>query len=347
MYAVDGPRVAVGSVTHRLKMSPSAMSETLGSGPSVDRRAESTVRGCTHRRGCGPGMLTLGLHADHSGAVKIVVPRLIRRFFSYILDNVREATTRTNCGVLITRDGRRCRQRMGVIRSFLTTQIYKIVASLTGSASQCSRCRRLLSGGVPVIFCSHVYANVGARQIIMSSCTNSFTTIRCVVRANYGHVFFCDTTPRLRVSGGQQGNCVSTVGGCQVPIGRDVVGLYSDHRGTVTVAPTLLREPSRPSNFFTVGSRATSNVLCSYGLAKQGIPSRISVYKFASNTVTRDASPGLAAIRRRNRRINGDAVELLVSGLRKGSRKGDNGGVIHAGLIMQKAAGWVCLVGAP
>lgn len=119
----------------------------------------------------------------------------------------------------------------------------------------------------------------------------------------------------------------------------DVVGLYSGHRHTVTVAPSLLRDSGHPSKFFTVGSRATTNVLCTYGLMKLGMPSRISVYKFASKTVTRDASPGLAAIRRRKRRINGDTFNVLASGLRK-DRRGDAGGVMQAGLIIEKAAGW-------
>lgn len=285
----------------------------------------------------------MGLHTDHDGAVNIVIPRLMRRFFSYMLDKVRGTTTSTKCGVVITRDDRSCRRRIGVMRSFLTTHIYKIVTSLTGSASRCSRCRRLLGGSVPVIFCSHVYAKLGARQIIISSCTNSFTTIRCVVRAKYGHVLFCNTTPRLRVAGGHQGNCLSTVGGCGVPISSDVVLLYSAHRHTVSVAPSLLRDRGHPSNFFTVGSRATSNVLCTYGLINMGIPSRMSVYKFASKTVTRDASPGLAAIRRRNRRMNGDTFDVLAKGLRK--RRGDGGGVMHAGLIVEKAAGWWGVLG--
>lgn len=206
--------MAVGSVTHRLKIDITAIDQTLGSDPEVDTTRGRHVRAFTHRRGFFPGVLNRTLHRDGMrpvGIVKIVIPRFMRCCFVSILSNVRRRTETHKCHIVITRDGRECSGRITVYRSFCGGGMYNVVMSRTGSAGRCTRFRGLVGGNIPLIFCSEVYANIGYSQIMMSSCVNTFATIARLISANYGGVTFCNSPVGVRVSGGHCGNCRSTL----------------------------------------------------------------------------------------------------------------------------------------
>lgn len=122
-----------------LNMSVPAMSHTLGGDPRVDQRLYVGTRGLTGRVGCRPGPFTVDLQGGAPHAVKMVMPSVIARFFTSVLDNVRSATVTGNCFIVVAASRRSCSRRGEGVRGLIGVRIRNVVNYLSRRAASCTR----------------------------------------------------------------------------------------------------------------------------------------------------------------------------------------------------------------
>lgn len=104
--------MAVASVSGHAKLSICIVSETLGKGDKITRRAQSEVLGITSRVKCIPGDGTRSLHAKHGHSVALLATNVSGSCCLSLVDNVRDILRNERRDLFVTSltIGKHCRR---------------------------------------------------------------------------------------------------------------------------------------------------------------------------------------------------------------------------------------------
>lgn len=308
-------RMAVGSVTHSLYVSISAISETLASSGGVHGRAHRVIIRRTGQLNCGHGPITVGLGVKHAGAVNIVIPRVRAPCTSRIVGKVRRILCGGGRGIVVTRDSRGPRQRLrglGVVRRFVMS---KLVIDLYDCHGGVRVCRRLTTSNVTVIFCSHVPCKLGVPRIIISSGMSSCFVIRRLVHLNEGHVICLRKPSSVCGTCRQNLNCHRTVRGFRLFSPSLVIGAKVAFGSKTSTVSHLVCGGIRFSTIFTFASALTVNTRGQLHTLNGQMPRRVFMTNFSNARLSAVISPRVAAVRPPLRRVNEGTTRLIVRGV--------------------------------
>lgn len=329
-----GVTMAVGSITTLTNMSPSAISEAYGGGPSVDARAGRGIHGTVVRLNCRMGFRTDGLTSRCSHAVKVVLPTSTHRmcrgtFCLRTVHNVDRCYGRERCVSAIIANRSRSRV-LGTVRSVSQDKgMSKFVILCSQGSSPVVSClfdRKLLC----VLVKGTARCAGRALCVSGSGLLTKRSTARCLCRLNRHGVTCLNSSDSLAFTTSEGANCRVTLAGRKVPFHprcyTRILGMSKS--GASTVSSLLLRSRP-PATVIMDSSVLTISLREIYLRGRISVPSSLSVVSFGGSLFTESASPRLASVSVGSGRLNVRTTSRVVGRVR-------GPGLITAGVVIPR-----------
>lgn len=286
-------------------MSGGAISQCLGRHNCVSRGAGDTVRSTVSLLRCRPGRVTQDLAAGHAGFIKLIVPSIIRPFFTAVTSHVRSRLSHHKCGVVLYGAVRSSTGRHGCLSVLATGGISNVVINDRSISVSCSNVN------LPVVSLSHSLTS-SVPIIRTSRIRNKRVTTRTFLGRNYGGIIrFMNCSGILSPSTRQRGMFTRRVHSrniryfaCRLQLGR--FRFSSCLRATGVF---LSRCPSI-SNVFTT-SLVTLTIRHRTLSQKHHVPSSLFVFNCSNSFICGVTCPPLPAIVRPCRRVTTAVISLL------------------------------------
>ena len=158
-------QATIKEIAQALAVSISTVSRALQNDPRIGIRTRMRVKDLAEKLHYVPNLAAKLLRKHRTYTIGVVLPQLQEEFFSMAITGIEDALADTGYSVIIAQSRDKFLREEKVLRSFLSTRVDGVIASISAETVDYHHFSELNEFGIPIIFFDRVPKNFPAHKV--------------------------------------------------------------------------------------------------------------------------------------------------------------------------------------
>ncbi len=304
--------LSLKDLASELKISISTVSRALKNHPDISPELTKKVQELALARNYTPNPLAMGLLRQETRMIGVIVPDLVKHFYSSIISGIEEYAKSRGYFILLASSSESMGKEIESVSNLLKARVDGMIVCLSKETDKFDHFLQLIDDEIPLVFFDRVCLSQSVPCVVVDNRDAADRAISHLQAEGYKRIAFISGPSHLNISRDRTGGYLSGLKKSGLSYDPDLLrssNMLTDE--VVQITADLLSLPEPPDAIFGINDMVIFAVLKELKRRGLKVPEEIGVIGFADEYHATFTTPQLTSIMHPTREIGIKAAELF------------------------------------
>jgi LacI family transcriptional regulator len=303
----------IHDIARELNISASTVSRALKDNPRISLKTKEKIRAMAASLGYQPNTLASNLRNKKSNTIGIVVPLIIRHFFSSVISGVEDVAYRAGYNVVISQSNDLVAKEIDIVNSMFSNRVDGLIISISMQTDTFDHLKIFKKKNIPLVFFDRVVPEIDTDKIVVDDFNGGFRVTQHLIDQGYQRIGHLAGPQNLVTYLDRKNGYIEALKKNGIPYDESlvIINTLTSEEG-VSAVQQLINLTDPPDAIFC-GNDTTALSSMIY-LRDKGIriPQEIGIVGFSNEPFSKVVSPSISTIEQPGFEMGQKAAELLI-----------------------------------
>lgn len=173
--------ITIKDIAQQLNVSVSTVSRSLSNHPRIGLQTKEKVLALAAKLNFKPNPMAVNLKKNKSRNIGIIIPDLAKHFYSQLITGAEQVAMEHGFNIIICQSHESTEKEEKLIEVLLNSRVEGLLICIANETVDRERFFKILSSGIPVVFCDREMANLNISSVISNDYQGAFAATEYLI----------------------------------------------------------------------------------------------------------------------------------------------------------------------